>query len=80
MRSNPLQIWPVMHTDLTEFGLESVEPAEAAKLQKSGWTLVDVRVEENFNFEHAVGSISMPLYRSVQGDSMFDNIKRLVRR
>lgn len=60
-----------------EFGLESVPVPKAAELQKDGWTLVDVRLAENFNYGHIEGSVSIPLYRQVQGDTMFDNIKRL---
>lgn len=60
-----------------DFGLESVSIPKAAELKSEGWTLVDVRVVDNFNYSHIEGSVSIPLYRPVQGDSMFDNIKRL---
>lgn len=46
-------------------------------MQKDGWILLDVRVEENFIYEHIKGSASVPLYRPVQGNSIFDNAKRL---
>lgn len=60
-----------------DFGIKSVSVPEAAELQQAGWTLVDVRLVDNFNYSHIEGSVSIPLYRAVQGDSMFDNIKRL---
>lgn len=70
-------IWPAMWSDLMDFKLDSIEPEEAEKLQKAGWTLLDVRVADNYNHQHILGSINIPLYRYVQGKSMFDNAKRL---
>jgi rhodanese-related sulfurtransferase len=49
---------------------------QAAEIQKKGWTLVDVRVEKAYDAQHIEGSISIPLYRGVQGRTMFDQIKR----
>ena len=46
-------------------------------MQKDGWVLLDVRVDGNYNFEHIKDSVSIPLYRPVQGRSLFDNAKRL---
>lgn len=46
-------------------------------MQKEGWILLDVRVEENYIYEHIKDSVSVPLYRPVQGNSVFDNAKRL---
>lgn len=51
--------------------------AQASEMQKDGWVLLDVRVDDNFDFEHIKDSVSIPLYRPVQGRSMFDNAKRL---
>jgi hypothetical protein len=52
---------------------------QAAELQKEGWTIVDVRVADKYDKEHIEGSVSIPLFRPVQGDSMMDNVKRFVR-
>lgn len=52
---------------------------QAAELQKEGWTIVDVRVANKYEKSHIEGSVSIPLFRPVEGDSMFDNVKRFVR-
>jgi len=69
--------WPVVHTTLKEAGLQSVSPEEADKLAKKGWTLVDVRQVNQFESEHAEGALNIPLYRYVQGNTFWDNAKRL---
>ena len=51
---------------------------QAEGLMKEGWTIVDVRVADKYEANHIKGSISIPLYRAVQGDSIMDNVKRLV--
>jgi rhodanese-related sulfurtransferase len=45
-------------------------------MQKKGWTLLDVRVDSNFENSHIEGAVSVPLYRGVQGRQLFDQIKR----
>eukprot|EP00197_Chlamydomonas_leiostraca_P009640 CAMPEP_0202865800 /NCGR_PEP_ID=MMETSP1391-20130828/6358_1 /ASSEMBLY_ACC=CAM_ASM_000867 /TAXON_ID=1034604 /ORGANISM="Chlamydomonas leiostraca, Strain SAG 11-49" /LENGTH=262 /DNA_ID=CAMNT_0049545677 /DNA_START=1 /DNA_END=789 /DNA_ORIENTATION=- len=70
-------IWPVVHTLLTEKGLRSVKPAEALKMQKQGWTIVDVRIEGDFEGQHCEGAVNVPLYRFVQGTALWDNIKKI---
>jgi hypothetical protein len=50
---------------------------QVAKLQSKGWVVLDVRLDANYNFSHISGSESAPLYRYVQGDTAFDNLKRL---
>jgi hypothetical protein len=52
---------------------------QATELQKQGWTIVDVRVADKYEKEHIEGSVSIPLFRPVQGDSVMDNVKRFVR-
>ena len=51
---------------------------QAADLMKEGWTIVDVRVADKYEKDHIKGSVSIPLFRPVQGEGMLDNVKRLV--
>jgi rhodanese-related sulfurtransferase len=69
-------IWPVVHTLLTEKRLKSVTPSEALKMQSQGWTLVDVRIAGDYDALHAAGAINIPLFRFVQGNSFWDNVKK----
>lgn len=60
----PYMSWPVQHSYLSEAGLRSVGVQEARRLQKEeGWTLVDVRLSDAFEAEHAEGAVSAPMYR-----------------
>jgi len=70
-------VWPVVHMELEKKGLKGVGPEEALKLQSQGWTLVDVRIEGDFEKGHAAGAVSLPLYRFVAGNSVWDNIKKV---
>lgn len=70
-------VWPVVHTVLTEAKLRSVPASEAAEMQSQGWTLLDVRLETEYEQQHAAGAVNAPFYRYVQGDSSWDNLKRL---
>lgn len=63
---------------MTDAGLKSVSPTEAAKLQKSGWTLVDVRGEKEYLKQHAEDAVNVSLFRPVMGDSGWDRAKRFV--
>ncbi len=36
-------------------------------MQKQGWTIVDVRIEGDFDKNHAVGAVNIPFFRFVQG-------------
>eukprot|EP00877_Chromochloris_zofingiensis_P007463 jgi/Chrzof1/2970/Cz12g06140.t1 len=74
----PYQAWPVVHTTLTDAGLKSISPQEAQALQSQGWTLVDVRLAADFEKWRAEGAVNVPLYRYVQGDTFWDNMKKLV--
>lgn len=69
--------WPAVHTELSNQGLKGVTPAEAQKLASKGWTLVDVRLADDFEQSHVKGAINLPLYRYVEGDTVWDNLKRL---
>ena len=40
--------------------------SRAPLLHTQGWTIVDVRVETHYNYEHCEGAVSLPLYRPVQ--------------
>jgi len=72
-------VWPVVHTFLTEKKLKSMPAAEVAKEVQSGKAvLVDIRDPVNFAKEHAEGSINVPLFRQVQGNSPFDIAKKVV--
>jgi hypothetical protein len=51
----PRQAWPVVHTVLSDAGLKSVSCAEAEKMAKQGWTLVDVRLSGDFDKARCVG-------------------------
>lgn len=69
-------VWPICHTYLTSKGLKSVDPEQAAELQKKGWQVVDVRLGEDYEKMHAVGAVSLPMYRYVQGTGFWDNVKK----
>ncbi|KIZ04155.1 hypothetical protein MNEG_3803 [Monoraphidium neglectum] len=71
------QAWPVVHTVLNDAGLKTVSCEEAAKLSKQGWTLIDVRLAGDFEKWHAEGAVNVPLYRYVEGQGPWDNLKRL---
>jgi len=70
-------LWPVVHSELTDYGLKSITPDEVIALQKKGAILIDVREEPQYNNIHAAGALSFPLFIPVQGNSVFDNTKRL---
>ena len=46
-------------------------------MQRDGWILLDCRLANNFENAHIEGSVSVPLYRGVEGRSMMDQVKRL---
>lgn len=70
-------IWPVVHAELTEAGVKSVTAEEAAKLQSQGWVIIDVRVEGDFASQHCEGAVNIPLFRFVQGNELWDQIKKV---
>ncbi|KAK9857616.1 hypothetical protein WJX84_011789 [Apatococcus fuscideae] len=71
-------VWPVIHEELTQAGLESLPAAEVYRLQQEeGALLVDCRVDWNFEQEHAEGAVSLPLFRGVTGNDFYATLKRL---
>ncbi|PNH05586.1 Rhodanese-like domain-containing protein 14, chloroplastic, partial [Tetrabaena socialis] len=72
----PYVVWPAVHTLLVGKGLRSVTPQEAQTLQGQGWTIVDVRLASDFEKVRAAGSLSLPIYRYVEGTSFWDNVKK----
>mmetsp|Transcript_17273 Transcript_17273/g.33275 ORF Transcript_17273/g.33275 Transcript_17273/m.33275 type:complete len:281 (+) Transcript_17273:87-929(+) len=70
-------LWPVVHSQLMDYNLKSIGPEEVMALQKRGCVLLDVREEPQYNKVHAAGAINVPLFVPVQGNSLFDNAKRL---
>ncbi|GFR51091.1 hypothetical protein Agub_g13417 [Astrephomene gubernaculifera] len=73
----PYVVWPAMHTLLVSKGLRSVTPEEALTLQQTqGWTLLDVRLQADYDKVHAAGAVSLPLYRYVAGSGFWDNVKK----
>eukprot|EP01025_Chloroclados_australasicus_P010940 TRINITY_DN14669_c1_g1_i2.p2 TRINITY_DN14669_c1_g1~~TRINITY_DN14669_c1_g1_i2.p2 ORF type:complete len:273 (-),score=24.76 TRINITY_DN14669_c1_g1_i2:257-1045(-) len=70
-------VWPVMYETLKELGIKSVDAAEAQKLMKRGYTLVDVRLAADYDKLHAADALSVPLFRPVQGKGFYDNLKRV---
>ena len=46
-------------------------------MQRAGWTLLDCRLGKNYENSHIEGSVSVPLYRGVEGRGMMDQVKRL---
>ena len=40
--------------------------------------MVDVRAAWNYEKEHIIGAVSMPLFRGVEGKTTWDTVKRLV--
>eukprot|EP00879_Flechtneria_rotunda_P006814 GHRR01007158.1.p1 GENE.GHRR01007158.1~~GHRR01007158.1.p1 ORF type:complete len:259 (+),score=33.78 GHRR01007158.1:577-1353(+) len=69
--------WPVVHTTLSDIGLQSVDVQEAARLQQAGWTIVDVRLSTDFDALSAAGSLNVPMYRLVAGTGLWDNVKKV---
>ncbi|PNW83803.1 hypothetical protein CHLRE_04g217910v5 [Chlamydomonas reinhardtii] len=73
----PYVVWPAIHTLLVSKGLRSVTPEEARILtEEQGWTLVDVRLGDDYLKNHAEGAISLPIYRYVEGTGFWDNVKK----
>lgn len=73
----PYTIWPMIHTELNSIGLKSVTPEQAFQMQKKGWTIVDVRIEGDYDAQHPAGAVSIPLYRFTQGTAFWDQVKKI---
>ncbi|KAL3157756.1 hypothetical protein ABBQ32_012182 [Trebouxia sp. C0010 RCD-2024] len=78
MIGEPYLVWPAVHNYLQRKKLKTISPEEAYKMQqKNKAVLVDVREEKYFNQQHAAGCVNVGLFRSVQGRTPLDNLKRL---
>ncbi len=65
MHDDPLQAWPVVQMTLASQGLKSLTPEEAQALARKGWTLVDVRLESDYDWAHAEVGRRKPMYSSM---------------
>ena len=75
-------IWPVCHTYLVEKGLQSLTPAEAREAAGGGAVLLDVRLRDSYDAEHAAGALNAPLFRDIEGGregtaGFFDQVKKI---
>lgn len=61
--------WPEAFEYLDEAQLKSVPPADAAKLMKKGWVLIDCRPGDLYDESRAAGSKSAALYQSIDPKS-----------
>eukprot|EP00746_Dinoflagellata_sp_MGD_P006408 gnl/MRDRNA2_/MRDRNA2_112529_c0_seq1.p1 gnl/MRDRNA2_/MRDRNA2_112529_c0~~gnl/MRDRNA2_/MRDRNA2_112529_c0_seq1.p1 ORF type:complete len:318 (+),score=68.48 gnl/MRDRNA2_/MRDRNA2_112529_c0_seq1:119-955(+) len=69
--------WPAAYKELVKAGIQAVTGPEVLDLVKNeGAVLVDVRRESLFREETVEGAVNIPLFRVVQGSSMFDHLKR----
>ena len=73
-------VWPAIHITLSnsdEFSV--VEPQDVIEMVKEGnAVVVDVRPEGTFEKTGRIeGSVNVPLYRAVQGGSVFKTIKKI---
>lgn len=74
----PYMVWPAVHNYLQRKKLKTISPEEAYKMQqKNKAVLVDVREANNYNKAHAAGCVNVGLFRSVEGRTPLDNLKRL---
>ena len=71
-------VTPLSGAPYTSKKLKSVNQDETLALMKKGAILIDVRLGEDFEKEHAKGAISVPLFRITAGDETWDKIKRVV--
>ena len=66
MQPTTPQAWQEMREELLEFGVRSIEPAEANRMvAEEGYTLVDIRTAPEYEKIHAKGAVSAPLYRPI---------------
>ncbi|KAK3250867.1 hypothetical protein CYMTET_39778 [Cymbomonas tetramitiformis] len=70
-------LWPVVHSELMDRNLQSIDGSKALQMQKKGAIVVDVREAKQFEQCHIDGAINVPMFQPVQGNSTFDNLKRL---
>ena len=66
MQPTTPQAWQEMREELLDFGVRSIEPAEANRMvAEEGYTLVDIRTAPEYEKIHAKGAVSAPLYRPI---------------
>ena len=72
-------VWPAIHIFLDNYGLRSLPGQEVLDMVKEGKAVVvDVRPEYQYEQNGRIeGSVNVPLYRSVQGNSLMKTIKKL---
>eukprot|EP00746_Dinoflagellata_sp_MGD_P074823 gnl/MRDRNA2_/MRDRNA2_30173_c0_seq1.p1 gnl/MRDRNA2_/MRDRNA2_30173_c0~~gnl/MRDRNA2_/MRDRNA2_30173_c0_seq1.p1 ORF type:complete len:308 (-),score=52.29 gnl/MRDRNA2_/MRDRNA2_30173_c0_seq1:367-1290(-) len=73
--------WPTKYRSLLKRGLKLVTSEEALKMMQTPFfpaKVVDVRLAALFAAGHAQGSTNVPLFTPVQGNSVFDQSKRLL--
>eukprot|EP00271_Cylindrocystis_brebissonii_P008573 TRINITY_DN22964_c0_g1_i1.p1 TRINITY_DN22964_c0_g1~~TRINITY_DN22964_c0_g1_i1.p1 ORF type:complete len:294 (-),score=51.16 TRINITY_DN22964_c0_g1_i1:646-1527(-) len=71
--------WIEVHRVLTERQLESITPTEALRRATTGFfpaVILDVREVGEYEFLHATGAFSAPLFRSIQGNDLKANLRR----
>ena len=66
-----------MHSYLVEKNLKSVKCTEVEKLMAKGYTLLDVRLAEDFKKSHAKGAINVPLFRPVSREGGWNAFKKV---
>jgi rhodanese-related sulfurtransferase len=67
-RGIPLQAWEIMSTSLRSSGVKLISTKElAAKLDKRGRTIVDVRPAGDYDVERIPGSVNVEFYRLIEG-------------
>ncbi|KAK3268669.1 hypothetical protein CYMTET_22838 [Cymbomonas tetramitiformis] len=64
--------------DRKEGMLKKFQPDEAyRKWEDEEYVLIDVRTEDDFKEVHAIGSVCIPVFTPIEGDSFFKKQKRL---
>ncbi|KXZ50257.1 hypothetical protein GPECTOR_17g895 [Gonium pectorale] len=58
--------WPLIFKALTDAKIATISPQEAASRVASGeWILMDVRLKEQYENSHPEGSVSVPMYETI---------------
>ncbi|KAK3280979.1 hypothetical protein CYMTET_11209 [Cymbomonas tetramitiformis] len=70
--------WRDAYEELTDSKIKSISPAEASKLMKRNWVLLDVRPDDLFDESHAKGSQNAPLYRPITGKAPMQIVRSLL--
>lgn len=59
-------------------GPSGIDAKQASILMARGWKMVDVRPVEDFEEHHASGSLNVPLYRKLTGNSPSQILKKVL--